>query len=238
MTFDELDHKMRVFETAHDYCILPGLYIVTRLDGRSFTRLTKEKHSFETPFDDRFRDYMIGTTRHLMDCGFRILYGYTESDEISLLFHPEEQSFGRKMRKLNSILAGEASAAFSVSLGDLASFDCRLSQLPTLDGVADYFRWRQEDAHRNALNGYCYWTLRQHGQDARQATQVLVGASVAQKNELLFQHGINFNDVPDWQKRGVGLYWEDYAKAGINPQTGETVTANRRRRVQSVVLNP
>jgi len=26
MTFDELDARMRVFETAHDYCVLPGTY--------------------------------------------------------------------------------------------------------------------------------------------------------------------------------------------------------------------
>ena len=34
MKFDELDDKMRVFETAHDLCILPGIYMVARLDGR------------------------------------------------------------------------------------------------------------------------------------------------------------------------------------------------------------
>jgi len=26
MKFDELDAKMRVYETAHDHCVLPGLY--------------------------------------------------------------------------------------------------------------------------------------------------------------------------------------------------------------------
>src|SRR5437763_1668176 len=131
MKFDELDAKMRVFETAHDHCVLPGIHIVARLDGRNFTRLTKEVHEFESPLDERFRDYMLATTEHLMTCGFNIIYGYTESDEISLLFHPAEDSFGRKERKLNSILAGEASARFSILLGAIACFDCRISQLPT-----------------------------------------------------------------------------------------------------------
>lgn len=35
MTFDELDIRMRIFETAHDLCVLPGLFMVARLDGRS-----------------------------------------------------------------------------------------------------------------------------------------------------------------------------------------------------------
>jgi tRNA(His) 5'-end guanylyltransferase len=86
--------------------------MVARIDGRSFTRLTKEVAQFEAPFDARFRDLMIETTKHLMNCGFKVIYGYTESDEISLLFDPNINVFGRKTRKYNSILAGEASAKF------------------------------------------------------------------------------------------------------------------------------
>ena len=229
MTFDELDAKMRVFETSHDYRVLPEVYIVARIDGRNFTRLTKEIHKFEVPFDIRFRDYMVETTRHLMDCGFRVIYGYTESDEISLLFDLNDNTFGRKLRKLNSILAGEASAKFSVLLGGMACFDARISELPTKELVIDYFRWRNEDAHRNALNSYCYWTLRNNGESVGQATRFLEGMSVADKNELLFQNGINFNDVPNWQKRGVGLYWDNYIKPGVNPVTRENVKAVRRQ---------
>ena len=46
---------------------------------------------------------------------------------------------------------------------------------------------------------------------------------------MLFQHGINFNDLPSWQKRGVGLYWEQYDRPAENPVTGEKVFARRRR---------
>jgi hypothetical protein len=81
MKLDDLDAKMRRFETAHDYCVLPGVFIVARIDGRSFTRLTRDVHTFEAPYDIRFRDYMIGTVEHLMICGFRVVYGYTQSDD-------------------------------------------------------------------------------------------------------------------------------------------------------------
>ena len=229
MTFDELDERMRVFETAADYCVLPGIYMVARLDGRSFTRLTKEVCKFEAPFDERFRDMMITTTESLMTSGFQVIYGYTESDEISLLFALNERQFGRKLRKYNSTLAAEASAKFSLLLGQVATFDCRISQLPNVELVVDYFRWRNEDAARNALSAYCYWMLRKHGHSEQEATCRLEGVSVGQKNELLFQKGINFNDVPNWQKRGVGLYWEEYEKPARNPITGADVVARRRR---------
>lgn len=229
MIFEELDAKMRIFETAHDYCVLPEVYIVARIDGRNFTRLTKEIHKFDVPFDARFRDYMVGTVKHLMNCGFRVVYGYTESDEISLLLHLNDNLFGRKVRKLNSILAGEASAKFSVMLGDAACFDARISELPTKELVIDYFRWRNEDAHRNALNSHCYWMLRQNGKTAIEATEFLSGMSVGDKNELLFQNNINFNDVPNWQKRGIGLYWGKCEKPGVNPKTQENVIALRKQ---------
>jgi tRNA(His) guanylyltransferase len=146
-----------------------------------------------------------------------------------LLFDPDEQLFGRKLRKYNSTLAGEASARFSLLLGSVATFDCRISQLPSASLVVDYFRWRNEDAARNALNATCYWTHRKLGLDEQQATEKLRGLSVSQKNELLFKQGINFNDVPQWQKRGIGLYWDEFNKPSQNPVTGEAVIARRRR---------
>jgi tRNA(His) guanylyltransferase len=228
MKFDDLDLKMRVYETAHDRCILPQMYVVARIDGRGFTKLTKEVHKFEAPFDVKFRDLMIATVQHLMNCGFNIIYGYTESDEISLLFHFDENSFGRKTRKLISILAGEASGKFSALLGDVAAFDCRLSEFPNQDLVVDYFRWRNEDAHRNALNAHCYWRLRKDNFSKNEATNKIEGLSIAEKNELLFQYGINFNELPNWQKRGVGIYWQIVEKQGFNPKTNETTQVKRR----------
>jgi tRNA(His) 5'-end guanylyltransferase len=118
---------------------------------------------------------------------------------------------------------------FSLRLGSAACFDCRVSELTAPELVLNYFRWRQEDAARNALNAHCYWLLRKEGQSAGQATGQLEHMSVAGKNELLFRRGVNFNDIPQWQKRGVGLYWERFEKEGFNPDTGENTTAIRRR---------
>ncbi len=227
MKFDDLDAKMRVYETAHDICVMPEIYMVARIDGRSFTRLTKEIHKFKAPFDEVFRDYMIETMKHLMNCGFKVIYGYTESDEISLLFELQENTFSRKHRKYNSVLAGEASAKFSTLLGSVGAFDCRLCELPNAKLVVDYFRWRNEDAFRNALNAHCYWTLRQDGFSKVAATKRIERISVADKNELLFTYGINFNELPNWQKRGIGIYWAEVEKEGYNPKTKEKTSVKR-----------
>jgi tRNA(His) guanylyltransferase len=95
--------------------------------------------------------------------------------------------------------------------------------------VGDYFSWRQADTTRCALNGWCYWTLRKSGVSARKATSMVDGKGVDFKNELLFEHGINFNDLPAWQRRGTGLYWENYEKVGYNPKEQIEVVTTRRR---------
>jgi tRNA(His) 5'-end guanylyltransferase len=218
---------MRRFETALDTPVAPGFAIVARLDGRGFTRLTHELCRFEAPFDPRFRDLMAVVCRRLMDCGFNVLLAYSESDEVSLLFHPAEESFGRKPRKWISILAGEASAAFSLALGQAASFDARLSVLPGREQVIDYFRWRMADAARCCLNGHAYWLLRRQGLSARAASGRLLGLERADKHELLFQAGINFDALPAWQKRGFGVYWVDTPRTGRNPLTGTTTSTQR-----------
>ena len=237
MKIDDLDGRMRAFESVLDPSVLPGVFMVARLDGRNFTRLTKELHPFEAPFDRRFHDFMLTTAEHQMTAsGLGVAYAFTQSDEISLLLGQDEGGFGRKLRKLLSVLAGEASARFSLLLGAMAVFDCRVSQLPSVELVVDYFRWRAEDAQRNALNAHCYWLLRRQGRDAGQATEALRGLSTSAKNELLFRGGINFNDLPSWQKRGSGMYWEEFGRQGENPVTGERVVARRRRICQDLDL--
>lgn len=47
--------------------------------------------------------------------------------------------------------------------------------------------------------------MRQAGASARKATAALEGASTAAQNELLHHHGVNFNDLPAWQRRGTSL---------------------------------
>lgn len=170
MKFEEIEAVMRKNESLSEQYILPGNYIVVRLDGKGFTKLTKEKLMLDKPFDERFGQVMIDTTRHLFNTGFKVIYGYTQSDEISLLIGKDDQTFSRKTHKLNSLLAGEASAFFSLQFQELCVFDCRTIAIPNREMLLDYFCWRQEDAHRNSLSAYCYWTLRNNGFTANQAT--------------------------------------------------------------------
>ncbi|HEX8821450.1 MAG TPA: tRNA(His) guanylyltransferase Thg1 family protein [Archangium sp.] len=223
---DDFEARMREGEFFHSLRLLSGAWCVLRVDGKGFSRLTEER--YEKPFDPRLREQMVRTASALME-EFQGLYAYTESDEISVLFPPEWSLYDREVEKLVSISAGVASATFTHVAGVPAVFDSRVWLGVNEKAVVDYFRWRQSDATRCALNGWCYWTLRKEGQSVSQATRALHGQSVGFKNELLFQRGINFNELPLWQRRGTGISWEEYEKEGVDPRSGQKVSTVRRR---------
>jgi len=225
MKSDNLDVRMRRLECYHALEVLPGAYPIVRVDGRSFTKLTR---GMEHPFDVKFHECMVATAKALLiELGG--LYAFTESDEISVLLPRDTDLFGREVEKLVSVSAGIASSTFSLELGKPGHFDGRVWVGILENDVVDYFRWRQSDAFRCCLNSWCYWTLRKAGKNAKQATEVLEGRSFSAKNELLFQHGINFNKLATWQKHGVGLYWEDFERTGFNPKTKAPTTCTRRK---------
>jgi tRNA(His) guanylyltransferase len=223
---NEFEAQMRALEYFHSLRVLPGAWRMIRVDGRSFSRFTQT--GFEKPFDERFHGYMVKTASTLLEAlhGF---YAYTESDEISFLFPPQWNMFDREVEKLVSISAGVASANFTHHAGVPVTFDSRIWVGVSQELVIDYFRWRQADAARCALNGWVYWTLRNDGKSMSEATAEMHRMTVAQKNEKLFQHGINFNDLPLWQRRGTAAYFEVVERTGYDPHRQVKTTYQRRR---------
>ncbi|BCM89253.1 hypothetical protein IAD21_01098 [Abditibacteriota bacterium] len=229
MKFEELEARFRALEARNEEKLKFVGWTIARLDGRGFTRLTKRSLELEKPFDIRFHEVMKSTVAHLCDCGFAVRLAYSQSDEISLLFERSERGFDGKARKWLSVLAGEASASFSLHMGRIGAFDCRLIELPDSETTADYFRWRQSDAYRNALSAHCYWILRAQNLSPNAATTRLNGLSIAQKRILLNEQGIDIESLPLWQRRGFTTNWQKFEKVGFNPKTQSEARTVRKR---------
>ena len=113
MNAEEFEAKLRAGEYFHHLTVPPGMWAVLRMDGRSFSSFTEKL--FDKPFDYEFHELMASTVRAVV-AGFNAVYGYTESDEISLLLRHDFNEYSREVEKLVSLSASMASAAFMQNL--------------------------------------------------------------------------------------------------------------------------
>lgn len=134
------EQRMRARASFHSLRVLPGAWIVGRVDGRSFSRFTAT--DFDQPFDQRFHALMTRTAAELLT-GLGGRYAYTESDEISVLLPRDWALFRREVEKVVSVSAGLASATLTHAAGTSVHFDSRIWLGVDAAQVVDYFRWRQ-----------------------------------------------------------------------------------------------
>lgn len=237
MKFDDFDFQMRKYEEKDDAFIRPFHYAVLRVDGKGFTKLAADL-KVQRPFDHAFaRCFWAAAKAFMEDDTFRATYVYSQSDEISILLPKDSLPFGGKTRKFVSLGGALATAAFNKAVLQFLGptehtplFDCRLVQLPTKRALEDYFNWRMEDCHRNALNTTLHWKLIQNGKSARQAGKLMCAISVEEKLGMLKALGFDYErDSEYWMRRGMSYHWETYDKAGYDPIMEETVMVKRRR---------
>lgn len=196
---DPLGDRMKIYEMAEaGRTFLPRLPILCRLDGRAFHTLTR---GMDRPFDDRFIDCMVATTKALV-AEFHAHVGYTQSDEITLLMNTEgDPLFGGRPQKLTSVLAGYASASFGMLFSAafpakraVPCFDCRAWVVPSRDEAANVFLWREHDAKRNSVQMLAQAHF-SHSQLQNQDTrQIMV---------MLESQGIVWGNLPSRHKRGT-----------------------------------
>lgn len=208
----QFEDKHSMFDSEDDEYVLPlnyshKHYRVACIGKRCCSKLTKDKHNFSAPYDIRFRDIMTETVKHLMQCGFKVLYAHTQRADITLLIDLYEP----RNRKMDTIFAAETNAKFSLQLGDLGTFDCRTRYLSKKQTI-EYFSWKQAEAYQLALNHHGYWLASQQPYASHLALSRFMGLSVEEKAEYLTQRGLKINDLPSWQKRGIGIYWSIHHK--------------------------
>jgi len=197
--------RMKAYEApSTDRRAFKGQPLVARLDGKSFHTFTK---GLARPYDIGLSNLMRETMMALVD-RFNATIGYTQSDEITLVwyFPPESTSdypFMGRFQKMDSLLAAFATAFFNQQLpfhlpskvGQLPTFDCRSFVVPTLQEAYHCVLWRQQDATKNAIS-MAAQSMFSHKE--------LQGKHGPQMQEMMWKFkGVNFNDYPPFFKRGV-----------------------------------
>lgn len=204
-----------------------GSKIVIRIDGRKFSKLSHDL-KFKKPYDEYFRDLMVKTGEDFFK-EFSPAFIYTFSDEINILL--SEIPFGGRIEKLDSVFASFITGSFARNMHKPAkgpvSFDSRVIPL-SRKGTITYFKERQDEAWRNCINGYAYWTLRDE-YTKKETMDILKKKKSNQLHDILFERGINLAELPAWQRRGISLYKKEVIIEGYNPVKDEKVRSTRKK---------
>lgn len=228
MDRSDLAERMKGYEKRNRYFLQRRMPVILRLDmraGHSFTR------GFERPFDEVFIKSMQDTAKYLCENIQNCKLSYQQSDEITLLLVDYDKLntycfFDYRVDKLCSIAASMATMAFNKffekyvdeyrfskwdgvskyedgtwgyiqtllnAVNKGAMFDCRCFNIPK-EEVTNLIYWRQLDASRNSI---------QMVGQANFSHKELQNKSCNDIQDMLMtQKGINWNDLPTYQKRG------------------------------------
>lgn len=209
-----LHERMKQYEAVSQTYLMRRTPVILRLDGVAFHTFTK---NFDKPFDEALSTVMKCTTRYLVNSIQGCVLGYTQSDEISLVLQDYKKLdtdawFGYNVQKLVSVSAkmataqfnklfnryiafrpGETSDRYREAILENIGFDSRCWNLP-FEEVNNYLIDRQRDAERNSIN-----LLAQQYYSQKELNGI---KSNALQNKLFTEQGINWNDLPYYQKRG------------------------------------
>lgn len=239
---DQLGDRMKGNYEDRTRISLPRrTYTIIRIDGKAFHTYTK---GLKRPFDVGLISDMDATAAYLCKNIMGAKFAYVQSDEISILLTDFEDIgsqawFDNNMQKMVSVASSMATSEFnkmrllracSVHLIDdqgkahlsissseiekfkLAEFDARVFQIPQKTEVANYFIWRQQDATRNSISSVAQ-SLYSHKE--------LMGKSSNEKQEMIFQKGINWGeDFTYREKRGGIIGRVDY----VNGEPADIIT--------------
>ena len=211
---DEIGDRMKQFYEDRTRFLLPRrTYTILRIDGKSFHSYCR---GLKEPFDEGLIEDMDATACYLCKNIQGSKFAFVQSDEISILMTDfdaigTDAWFDGNIQKIVSVAAGLATAEFNrlrllrkfsnvVATVDVimqvfkwATFDARVFTIPANYEVENYFIWRQKDATRNSISSVAQ-SLYSHKE--------LEGKNNNQKQEMIFQKSINWNDYAPKLKRG------------------------------------
>lgn len=215
MKNDSLGSRMKRYEAASRFQLTRRVPCILRLDqraGHTFTR------GLVKPHDEVYMKSMQETMQYLCKNIQGCVFGYTQSDEITLVLVDYKEIdtdafFDYVVQKVTSIASSMCTRIFNKRFVENADnkylftdkyyfyyrkfweaeFDCRIFNIPKED-VCNCILWRQQDAERNSIQGLAQ-SLFSHKQ--------LNGLSCNKLQDKMFtEKGINWSELPSSKKRG------------------------------------
>ena len=139
------------------------------------------------------------------------------------LVKPYDENFYRvifdgRIEKINSVIASFTASSFVLHYDEdfkkPPSFDSRIIPISDED-ILKYFKWRQDESWKNCIASHGISFLKSKYSNKR-ANDMITGLKSSEIHELLYQNGINLNDVETYKKRGIAVYRKNKKVVGFN----------------------
>lgn len=226
---DDLGVRMKTFyEQIPKTKLMRRCPVALRIDGKAFHTFTR---GFQKPFDEVLIKSMQETMKYLCENIQGCVLGYTQSDEITLILVDYKKLtssawFDYEVQKICSIAASIATMAFNKAfrknvndwwftpfsgvikefqeretlyktyknaIEKGAMFDCRCFNI-SKEEVTNLVYWRQLDATRNSIQVVGQVNFSHKELQNKSCNEI--------QDMLMTQKGVNWNDLPIYQKRG------------------------------------
>lgn len=208
--FEATESRMAAFEQLEGRRLPPEMHTVLRLRVVDLDDLLAD-HALALGglLDERLARAMLKTGAYLLRADPDSLFAWVAGGELSVLLDLDTFLDRRDPRELLARYAGQAAAKASLSMGCPVVFDCRLYTFPSEEQATDFFVWRQEAWLESTLAGSCAAALVDNGANPEDASKIVGGMEREEKQAVLANNGVDFEDLPAWQRGGAGIYWAD-----------------------------
>lgn len=227
---DSLGDRMKRYEGVSRNFLTRRIPVIIRLDGKAFHTFTK---GMKKPFDRILMGTMQDTMKYLCESIQGCVFGYTQSDEITLVLTDyatvaTDAWFSYNVQKMTSIAASMATLAFNKCFTDVVEAALQYYDMESsIQGALDFDYSVYEDKFWRALfdarvfsipkDEVCNCLVWRQQDATRNSIEAVGQANFSHKElhckscndiqEMLWsQKGINWNDFPVDCKRGSCCY--------------------------------
>lgn len=228
---DSLGNRQKTYEAVYKQTLVQKAPIVIRIDGKAFHSFTKK---MAKPFDDLIIDTMQKTMLELCKDLATCKFGYTQSDEITLVCICDdvirtEGLFKYKAQKIISIVASKATKYFNkifyenviklennpyeyknvvdINIYKNKLFDAEFDcRVMNIPewDVINNIIWRQQDATRNSIQMLGQAYFTQKELEEKNCSEIM--------DKLMNEKNINWNNLEIYKKRGSCCYRKENDK--------------------------
>jgi tRNA(His) 5'-end guanylyltransferase len=211
-----LSERQEHYKSPYDYEIMRRLPIIISIDGRNFSKLSKnlsKPHS--THLSKVMSDALLYTITEVQGA----VFGFTFADEVSIIVR-NDQNFETEPWLNNKIqqIASSASSIFTLAFYKLALslelellgdsiFKSHVWAVPTLVEASNYIIYRQQECYKSALRLAANHEISKKI-GPKKAFDLIQGKSIEDKIDLLLKYaGINFHEYyPSYFYNGIAAY--------------------------------